>query len=308
VKLRLLAAFCFVAALAAAAENAAPAGPPKRPLPAVKQVVVIIVDGLRPDVLLLADAPTMHGLVRGGAYSFWARTTDLAVTLPSCTSMLTGVVPQKHGITWNGTLPIGKAPYPAVPTVFGMATQAGYVTALVAGKSKFAALAQTGTVTHAVVPTAVKISDEAVAAEAEKVIAQFRPALLCVHFPDVDAAGHAQGWGSPAQLAQITRTDAQIAKVLAALERAGLRDSTVVILSADHGGAGKGHGGDDARSRHIPWVVSGPGVQAGRDLTLDAKLQVRTEDTAATVCWLLGLPLPDYFDGHPVTSAFNAAP
>jgi len=195
---------------------------PEEPVPAGKQVVIIIVDGLRPDVLLLADAPTLHGLVRNGAYSFWARTTDVAITLPSCTSMLTGVSPQKHGVNWNAALPFAQPAYPAVPTVLEMATRAGYVTALVAGKSKFSALAKPGTVTHVSVPTATKISDEQVAAEAAKIIRQFHPALLCVHFPDVDTAGHAEGWGSPAQLAQLARTDAQIAKVLAALEQAGL--------------------------------------------------------------------------------------
>ena len=296
------------AALVCSGESAAPVALPQRPVPAVKQVVIIIVDGLRPDVLLLADAPTLHGLVRNGAYSFWARTTDVAITLPSCTSMLTGVSPQKHGVNWNTALPAGKDAYPAVPTVLEMATRAGYVTALVAGKSKFSALAKPGTVTHVAVPTAVKISDEQVAVEAAKIIAQFHPALLCIHFPDVDTAGHADGWGSPDQLAQVARTDMQIAKVLAALEQAGLRDSTLVLVSADHGGAGKGHGADDMRSRHIPWVVSGPGVRAGHDLTLDAKLQIRTEDTCATVCWLLGLPLPDYFEGRPVTAAFNRVP
>ena len=247
-----LAALWLLAALASAAESPAPAAPLPPPPPAVKHVVIIIVDGLRPDVLLLADAPAIHGLARGGAYSFWARTTDVAITLPSCTSMLTGVSPQKHQVTWNGAVPAGKSGYPAVPTVLEMATQAGRVTALVAGKSKFTALAKAGTVTHASVPTAVKSSDEAVAAEAGRMIQDFQPALLCVHFPDVDAAGHSQGWGSPAQLAQVARTDAQVAKVLAALERAGLRASTVVLLSADHGGAGKGHGSDDVRSRYIP--------------------------------------------------------
>ena len=302
-----LAALWFAAVLALPASGSAPGPMPPRPVPAIEHVIVIIVDGLRPDLLLLADAPTMHAMVQGGAYSFWARTTDLAITLPSCTSMLTGVKPAKHGVTWNGALPADKQVYPADPTVLEMATRAGYVTALVAGKLKFATLCKPGTVTHVWVPPVPVIHDERVTAEAVKLIEACRPALMCIHFPDVDAVGHAKGWGSPEQLAQVATTDAQIALVLAALDRAGLRGSTLMLLTADHGGAGLTHGAGDMRSRHIPWVVSGPGVRKGYDLTRNAALQVNTEDTCATVCWLLGLPQQPDFDGKPVTAAFTPA-
>lgn len=291
-----------------AGQSAAAAPTPNRPLLAVEHVVILIVDGLRPDVLLLADAPALHAMIHGGAYTFWARTTDVAITLPSCTSMLTAVKPAKHGVSWNLAQPADQQLYPAVPTVLEMATSAGYVTALVAGKSKFAALCKPGTVSHVFLPATVKCDDAQVTAEAVKIIEAYRPALMCIHYPDNDAVGHANGWGSPEQLAQLTKTDAQIALVFAALDRAGLRGSTVVLLTADHGGQGKGHGADDMRSRHIPWVVAGPGVKPGYDLTQDAKLQVNTEDTGATVCWLLGLPQQPYFDGKPVTASFAPAP
>ena len=67
----------------------APVAKPTRPIPAVEHVVVIGIDGLRPDRLLLADAPVLRGLMKTGAYSMWMRTTALAVTLPSFTSMMT---------------------------------------------------------------------------------------------------------------------------------------------------------------------------------------------------------------------------
>lgn len=299
-----LAVYWLAAVLASRAEPSVSPALPQRPLPAVEHVIILIVDGLRPDVLLLANAPALHAMVHGGAYTFWARTTDVAVTLPSCTSMLTGVSPTKHGVIWNVDLPVFKHVYPNVPTVLEMATRAGYVTAMVAGKSKFTTLCKPGTVTHVAVPAATKISDAEVSTEAVKIFEQFRPALMCIHFPDVDAAGHAKGWVSPEQLAQVAITDGQIAQVFAALDRTGLRASTAVLLSADHGGAGKSHGAGDMRSRHIPWVVVGPGVKPGYDLTQDAKLQVNTEDTCATVCWLLGLPQQAYFDGKPVMAAF----
>jgi arylsulfatase A-like enzyme len=85
-------------------------------------------------------------------------------------------------------------------------------------------------------------------------------------------------------------------------------DSTVVLISSDHGGAGRSHGADDPRSRTIPWILSGPGIARNRDLTMNADLEVRTEDTFATVCWLLGIQAPKPIDGHPVTDILSGEP
>lgn len=287
------------------AQFAVPVARPTRPIPAIEHVLVIGIDGLRPDRLLLADTPTMHDMIRNGAYTFWARTTYMAVTLPSFTSMMTGVNPRKHMIEWDRDLPFATQVYPKVPTIFEMASKVGYVTAMTAGKSKFVALNKPGTITHCFIPTDDVIPESKVVDEAVKIIESFKPNFMFVHLPGVDTVGHAKGWGSHEQLAQIAETDGHVARVLAALDRAGIRGSTCVILSADHGGQGLTHGPEDFRSRHIPWIANGPGVRKFDDLTQHADLEVRTEDTCATACWLLGLPQQPYFDGHPVYQAFE---
>jgi arylsulfatase A-like enzyme len=281
--------------------------PPQRPIPAVEHVMIVSIDGLRPDRALLADMPTLRGMLREGAYTFWARTTAVAITLPSHTSMLTAVTPMKHGIEWNRDLPLSAPVYPNVPTLFEMAKKAGYTSALVAGKSKFTALNKPGTVDWVSITEGenTKSTDADVGAAAVKLIEQHRPHVIFVHFPEVDSTGHAHGWGSREQFRAIESVDRELARLFAALERAGLRQSTVVIVSADHGGAGLTHGPDDARSRHIPWIAAGPGVVKNLDLTQHRTLEVNTEDTGATACWLLGLPLAPYFDGKPVLAAFE---
>ncbi len=81
-----------------------------------------------------------------------------------------------------------------------------------------------------------------------------------------------------------------------------MRDSTFILLSADHGGQGRGHGAEDARSRHIPWIANGPGIRQNLDLTIYPSLVINTEDTFATVCWLLAIPSRTRnLDGKPVT-------
>lgn len=298
-----------LAALSGRGQSAIPVAKPQRPIPAVQHVLIISIDGLRPDRALLADMPNLRSLIKQGVYTFWAKTTAVSITLPSHVSMLTGVTPGKHGIEWNRVLPFKEQVYPSVPTIFEMATRAGYSAAMVAGKSKFSALAKPGTVMCAEVPDAnTRSNNEAVVIHAVELIETKKPDLLFVHFPDADAVGHALGWGSPEQLACIEKTDRQLGELLAALDRSGLRASTFIIITADHGGAGLTHGADDARSRHIPWIAVGPGVRKNFDLTTSAALEVRTEDTCATACYLLGLPQAPYFDGHPVMLAFEVAP
>lgn len=286
----------------------APASPSAgRPVPGLSRVLLISVDGLRPDLLLRANTPTIRGLMERGSYSMWARTTPIAVTLPSHTSMLTGVSPSKHGIEWNQDLPLLHPVYPNRPTLFELAHRAGYTTAMAAGKPKFSALAKPGTLNWCFVPVKSNTTDEAVADTAARWIDAYAPQVLFVHLPSVDLVGHEHGWGSGEQIRAIANADQCIGRILEALGKRHLLEATLVLVTADHGGAGRSHGPDDPRSRTIPWIVAGPGLCRGLDLTGDADLELRTEDTFATICWLLGIELREPIDGHPVTQVLCRA-
>jgi predicted AlkP superfamily pyrophosphatase or phosphodiesterase len=281
---------------------------PVRPFADIDHVVIISIDGLRPDRLLLAKMPALRGLIARGAYTFWAKTTAVAITLPSHTSMLTAVTPRKHGIEWNRDLPLKEAVYPNYPTLFEMARRAGYTTAMVAGKTKFDILNKPGTIQYVYLPAKDEVENDHALVAAEKIIAEHQPEVLFIHFSAVDYIGHKYGWASAEQLAAIEQADGHVQRVLAALARAGLTERTMVIVTSDHGGAGKTHGqADDPRSRYIPWIIAGAHVQSG-DLTRDADLVVNTEDTCATACYLLGLSQLPYFDGRPVLAALVQPP
>ena len=298
-----LAAFIVPAAVANAAGVSA-----HRPVSGISRVLLVSVDGLRPDLILRANTPVMRELMARGSYSLWARTTDMAVTLPSHTSMLTGVPPTKHRVDWNSVLPPGRDPYPAWPTLFEIAHRAGYTTGMVAGKSKFVALARPGSLDHSYVPMEPVATDGAVADTAIRWIAAFAPQVLFVHLPSVDTAGHAEGWGSKGQLAAVETADRCIERILDAVRSSRRLDSTLVIVTSDHGGQGKTHGPNDARSRMVPWIAVGPGVCVDVDLTTDADLDVATEDTFATLAYVLGIDLQRPIDGRPVTRIFCAPP
>jgi len=292
-----LTALPLLAPAVPAAGQAPPqqAAAPAKPIPAVEHVIIISVDGLRPDVLLRARTPNIRGLMEAGTFTLWARTVPQSITLPSHTSMLTGVTPERHHVLWNADLP---APvYPKVPTIFEVAKAGGLTTAMVTGKSKFISLARPGSIDWEKVQVA---TDEEVGSKAAAGLREDEPNLLVVHFPGADAAGHSKGWGTPEQIAAVETIDRSVGVLLGAMEEAKLGASTAIILSADHGGAGKSHGPNDPRSRHIPWIARGPGIRKNYDLTRDAALTVNTEDTFATACWLLGLRMPSPIDGKPI--------
>ena len=238
--MRRFIALALVATTSAYSQTPAAYAKPQRPIPAIEHVVVIGIDGLRPDRLLLADTPVMHGLMKTGAYSMWMRTTALAVTLPSFVSMMTGVNPRKHAVDWDRDMPMVTTFYSKTPTIFELASSVGYVTAMASGKSKFVALAKPGTITHAFYPkvdpqvsvaawskaekttpegiafaAAEKVPDPIVVGEAVKFIENFKPHFLFVHLPSVDKVGHDSGWGSKEQLEQIAQTYAHVGEILA---------------------------------------------------------------------------------------------
>lgn len=275
--------------------------PTTRPVEQIHHVVVISIDGLRPDLLLLANTPNIHRMMQAGSYSMWARTTPNSITLPSHVSMMTGVSPRRHEIEWNRDLPLSEPIYPRVPTLFEAAKRHGYTTALAAGKSKFDIFDRPGALDWKFIPKTTKCETADVIGPALDIIRQHKPDVMLIHFPSVDNTGHAYGWASPQQMKAIEDADTAVGEVQKALQDSGVSDSTLMIVTSDHGGAGKNHGPDDPRSRHIPWVAVGPHVRKDLDLTSYPRLVINTEDTFATACWVMGIPptVPD-MDGTPV--------
>ena len=115
-------------------------------------VIVISVDGLRPDAITTFRVPTMQRLMREGRYSLTAQTISISRTLPAHTSMLTGVDVDVHGIHWNSDK-TGQYGYVKVPTVFGLAHDAGFSTAAIFSKTKFHHLAKPTTLDYVRAPS-----------------------------------------------------------------------------------------------------------------------------------------------------------
>ncbi|MGH7473537.1 MAG: alkaline phosphatase family protein, partial [Candidatus Methylomirabilales bacterium] len=70
-----------------------------------RRVIIISIDGGRPDGILQAATPTITRVWKQGAYSFRAQTISPSTTLPAHTSMLTGISPDRHGERDNSWWP-----------------------------------------------------------------------------------------------------------------------------------------------------------------------------------------------------------
>jgi hypothetical protein len=282
------------------------AAPTTRPVEQIRRVLIISIDGLRPDLLLRAETPNVRKLLNEGSYTFWARTCPASTTLPAHVSMLTGVTPEVHAIMWNADLPLSRPVYPAAPTLFQVAKRAGYKTAIAAGKSKFEILAKPGTIDYAFITSAEKCESPEVAAHALAILRDHQPDVMFVHLPSVDNVGHAKGWGSPEQIKAIEQADDLVGQIVATLDELKLSDQTLLIVTSDHGGAGRTHGPDDPRSRTIPWIARGPGVRRGFDLTRLPDLDVETYDTFATACTVIGIPIERHINGKFVSQIMES--
>jgi predicted AlkP superfamily pyrophosphatase or phosphodiesterase len=261
-----------------------------------EHVFIISFDGGKPAVMKESQMPVLQSLLKKSAYTWHAQTIFPSLTLPSHTSMLTGVQPDKHHVLWNDWDP-GQGQIP-VPTIFSLAKQKKLSTAMFVGKEKLAHLNLPNSLNTYSMPA---YECKQVAQTAADYILKNKPNLCFIHFADSDGAGHMYGWGSAQQKQAFASEDQALNTVLDAIDKAGIQDSSVIILSADHGGHDRTHGSNSAEDMNIPWIVSGKGVKPNPDL----KNSVSTCDTAATALWLLDVPLPKNFDGKPVTEAFK---
>ena len=264
------------------------------PVPTTRRVVIVSIDGLRPDAIFPASMSNLITLMQNGAFSLGAQTVFPSVTLVAHASMLTGLCPSKHGLLWNEYLP--ERGYAPGTDLFDLAHAAGLKTVMYVSSDKLRQIVEPASIDRFLY---IEGSDSVVMGS---LVAHFPQdfGLLFVHLVDTDIAGHASGWMSEHQLNTIHLADEALGMLLAELDARNLRGETLIIVTSDHGGLGSAHGTDAREDMTIPWVAAGPGIQPKTLTTL-----IHTMDTAATAAFALGLSIPADWDGVPVYEAFG---
>lgn len=107
-----------------------------------------------------------------------------------------------------------------------------------------------------------------------------------------------------AYLANVTFVDAQIGRVLDALEKSAHKNNTIIVLASDHGESlGEkqrwGDGGLWERATRVPLIVVAPKVTQP---ATQSSQPVSLVDVYPTLCDLVALPKPTHLDGESLLS------
>ncbi len=278
----------------------------------IRRMVVVSIDTLRADHVGCygaeqARTPVIDALAEAGV-RFETAIAPTPMTLPSHSTLLTGLDPPQHGARHNGVFRLAEE----IPTLAEAAREAGFATGafvsayvldrqfgLAQGFDRYDDELGASTRTHAgpTVPTrdATGTVDAALGWVAEAP----ERFLLFLHLYDPHA-DHEPPEPYASQLGAANLYDGEIAYADAEVGRllAGIAErwptGTLVVVTSDHGEAMGEHGefthslGIYDATQHVPLVVAGPGVP-GAQVVPEL---VRLADVAPTLADLAALPLP----------------
>jgi len=285
--------------------------------PDIKHVIVIGVDGMSPDGIQKANTPTLDSILKVAAYSFKCQAVLPTSSSPNWASMIMGAGPDKHGVTSNswqphkqtieleceGTKRNGK-PSGMWPTIFGELRRQKPESNIACFNDwlAFNRLFEKGVVNRQrdanLLQAASHHGYKGITKKAVNYFKKKKPDFMFVHLDNVDHAGHHDGHGTQAYYDAVGVADQMIAKIVKAVQESGVAEKTVILITADHGGIGHGHGGDTPEEVNVPWILTGPSVVNG-----ELQVPVETYDTAATLAYLLGIKAPDCWQGKAIVQA-----
>jgi hypothetical protein len=254
--------------------------------PKSRKAMIIGLDGLRSDALKLAvetgRAPFIAELIASGSVTWHAMsggwtpsagdpTIQATYSGPGWSSVLTGVWRDKHGVNSNDFKGQRFDLYPALfKRLHGMEPSASSVS-LVSWKPIN---------DHIVSPLGEEIcaclnftngsqsqTDADLTSKTLELLETSDPTLVFYYQGNIDAAGHRFGFSPEVSdyMDAIELADARIGRVLKAVRQRpdSAREDWLFVVTSDHGGIGKGHGGHTPEERVIPFIACGGSVPKG---------------------------------------------
>jgi predicted AlkP superfamily pyrophosphatase or phosphodiesterase len=249
------------------------AGCGRRDAPPPPKVLIIGIDGVRPDVLAEVATPHLDALIAAGAYSDRAQTGLPTISGPGWSSMLIGVWPAKHGVLNND---FSTNRYDRYPDLFTRleALRPELRTFVVADWLPLVTTTDGGPlIAHAdslVVLDGYALgwaeADSQSTALAAAYLAQAEVDAAFVYLGNPDETSHEAGSIGEEYRAAIALADGHVGQLMAALRSRPdyAREHWLVLVSTDHGRtAGGGHGGESPEERTIFYLAGGPAALAG---------------------------------------------
>ena len=256
-----------------------------------RHLVFIGFDGWGASYLDKAYMPTVKRMISDGTSSTETRSVMPSISWPNWTSLFMGTPPDKQGD--NSFLSI----FSVVNESFTTVHEDSETQPVIFFEWKDL---------YNICPdeTAVKIeisSDYASAYKIASYISTKKPVFTAIVFNEPDPTGHTKGWGSKAYYEKLTLLDNFVAIIEQAVKESGIYDSTVFVLSSDHGGSYKSHGHNNSKHRKIPLVFFGAGIKKGYIIPFSTDIY----DITPSMTAILGLQAPQEWTGRPIYEIFN---
>ena len=252
-----------------------------------KKVILISIDGMRPDGLKTCGNAYLQELERTCSYTYQGRSVRPSVTFPCHFSMTHSVTPDRHGILTNTYVPQVRP----VMGLFEKIKNAGGVSAMFYGWEPLRDIASPGSLRFATYINAYmqESGDTALTDEAQRVIDAHKPDFVFLYMVETDEkGGHDNGWMSEEYLRRISMAIDNVKRII---ERYGEEYS--VVIMADHGGHERSHGTELPEDMTVPFFFRGPDFVAG-----ERQDTVSLLDIAPTITAVMGLDSDPEWEGQ----------
>ena len=224
----------------------------------MKKVILISIDGMRPDGLLGCGNPYVRELEKMATYTYAGASMNPSVTFPCHFSMTHSVTPERHGILTNTYVPQVRP----VAGIFEKIKNAGGVSAMFYGWEPLRDIAMPGTLKFATYVNAYmkESSDTVLTDEAIRIIDENKPDFAFLYMVETDEkGGHDNGWMSEEYMRRISIAIDNAKRVI---ER--YSDEYSIIIMADHGGHDRSHGSTMPEDMTIPLFFIGEQFERGK--------------------------------------------
>ena len=248
------------------------------------KVILISVDGMRPDGFLTCGNPYAQEMMAMSYYTLDGQTVLPSVTLPCHMSLFHSVPPQRHGISANLYTPMVRP----LNGLFEQLHMAGAVNAMYYGWDPLRDIARPKSLKYAeyISARAEDDADTLLTDSALARIAKSKPDFVFLYLVDTDEkGGHDNGWMSEEYLRRISVALDNVHRVV---EACG--EEYTIIVTADHGGHDRTHGTDMPEDMTIPMFYFGKAFPAGQRFSGGSIM-----DIAPTIAKLMGVyPAPEW--------------
>lgn len=272
--------------------------------PMAKHVIWIGLDGWGAYSMDKAIMPVTKQFMQEGSYTLKKRSVLPSSSALNWASMFMGACPELHGYTTWGSktpeLPSRELNQHGIfPTVFQLYREAN-------PEAEIGCVYDWSGIKYVVDTLAFNYCEQgpdytkdsvALKNMAVKYITEKKPNLFAVIFDNPDHVGHSVGHDTPGYYDKLKELDGYIGEIVEAVKQAGMMDETVFVITGDHGGIDKGHGGMTMMEMETPFIIAGKPIKKGYCFDNISMMQF---DCASTLAKLLGLTQPQVWIGRPM--------